>query len=93
MRFFRFFAFTRDSVAPTFIGWTPGLRALAGGRALACGCLTGTYRTRRDAVVVILDARGDGCPHAHHRRNVVLWRMQGEEAQATLEEPSCADQV
>ena len=77
----RFFHLTPDSIVPTFFGWTPGLRALAGGRVLGCGCLAGMYQTWRGGVVVILDACAARCPHPHHRPNLVLWaRTAGVEA-------------
>ncbi len=62
----------RPSKAVTIFGWTPGLRALVGGRVMACGCLSGTYATWTDDVVVIIDARGECCPHGWHAVNTVL---------------------
>jgi hypothetical protein len=83
-----FFQFNRDSLAPTFFGWTPGLRSVAGGRVLACGCLAGTYYTWRGDTVVILDAPGPACANPHHRAHLVLWRGAGLRAAVPLEEPS-----
>jgi hypothetical protein len=88
----RFFDFSRDSMALTILGWTPGLRALASGRVLACGCLSGTYTTWRGGTAVILDARAPACPHAHHRPNLVLWeRPGGRDLPIFDEAPSFAD--
>jgi hypothetical protein len=46
---------------------------LLGYTTLACGCLTGKYRevaTGRE--VIYVEEKGDGCPHASHRRNHTL---------------------
>ena len=89
-----FFTFTRDSIVPTLLGWTPGLRSLTGSRVLPCECLTGTYTTWRGDLVVILDARGAGCLHAHHRTRSVLWRRPAGPQFLAIEEPSSyADRV
>ena len=69
----RFFTFPPDSLVPTLLGWTPGLKSLVGGKVLVCGCLVGTYRTWRDETVAIVDARAGGCTHARHRQHAVLW--------------------
>ena len=66
------FDFTPASVAPTILGWTPGLRSLVNGRRLACGCLTGTYLTWRGSLVAIVDDRVDCC--TRHRENLILWQ-------------------
>ena len=66
-------SFVRDSLVRSILGWTPGVRTLLGGRVLACGCLAGTYQTWGNQVVVILDARCEGCGHESHRPHVVLW--------------------
>ena len=61
-----------SSKAVTIFGWTPGLRALAGGGLMPCGCLSGSYTTWRGETVVIIDGRGANCPHAEHEENSVL---------------------
>ena len=80
------FDFTRASLAPTILGWTPGLRSLVSGRRLPCGCLTGTYLTWRGSLVAIVDAPGDHCTR-HHRENLVLWQA-GAPTLAPFEDPS-----
>jgi hypothetical protein len=65
----------------TVLGWTPGVRDLLGGQHLACGCLTGTYRSWRGTPMTVVDARGGSCANERHRVNAVLW---------TSEMPSCA---
>ena len=66
-------SFVRDSLVRSILGWTPGLRTLLGGRVLPCGCLAGTYQTWSNRVVVILDARYEGCGDEGHRLHLVLW--------------------
>jgi hypothetical protein len=58
--------------ARTILGWTPGLRALVGGRVLPCGCVAGIYETWMKDQVTILDARGHTCSVAGHAENAVL---------------------
>ena len=41
-------------------------------RTLPCGCCVGDYKTRRGAMVVIVDAIGPNCHAASHRLNAVL---------------------
>jgi hypothetical protein len=57
--------------AVTIGGWTPGIRALVGGRLLPCGCLTGRYETSSQELAEIVDAAGSHCASGH-RTNAVL---------------------
>ena len=67
-----------DARARTIFGWTPGLRELAGGRVLACGCLAGIYNTWSGTVISIIDARGEACPHDDHAEHAIIpeWRRR-----------------
>jgi hypothetical protein len=72
--FLRFVTFGRSkSHAVTVGGWTPGIRCLAAGHWLSCGCLAGIYHTLSDDVAEIIDVPADDCPHRHDR-HLVLWR-------------------
>lgn len=62
----------RPATAPTFLGWTPGIRLLMRSRVLDCGCLTGTYATWRNEPMEIIDYRCEACTHEEHRDNAVL---------------------
>ena len=62
----------------TIFGWSPGIRTLISGSVLRCGCLTGTYQTRRGDTIVLVDARGQACPSAHHRPNAILGGQETE---------------
>jgi hypothetical protein len=57
----------------TIAGWSLGVRALATGQPLPCGCLVGVYHTWSENVVALIDAVGDHCGQ-HHDINLVLWR-------------------
>ena len=59
----------------TIAGWSPGVRALATGQPLPCGCLVGLYHTWSENVVAVIDAVGDHC-RQHHDINLVLCRRQ-----------------
>jgi len=50
------------------------MRLLRGvtGETLTCGCLIGVYETYEGAVVRMVDATGDSCPHPEHRVNAEL---------------------
>ena len=67
-----FLATAHDPTAPTILGWTPGIRALVGGRVLPCGCLVGIYDTWKGETVTIVDSRGEQCGHIDHRDNAVI---------------------
>ena len=72
--FLRFVTFGRSkSHAVTIGGWTPGIRFLAAGHQLSCGCLAGIYHTLSKDVAEIIDAPANECPYRHDR-NLVLWR-------------------
>lgn len=62
--------------AVTIGGWTPGIRALVGGRLLPCGCLTGLYETSSQELAEIVDAAGSHCASGH-LTNAVLSLRRG----------------
>jgi hypothetical protein len=77
--FLRFVTFGRSkSHAVTIGGWTPGIRFLAAGHPLSCGCLAGIYHTLSKDVAEIIDAPANECPYRHDR-NLVLWRRAIDE--------------
>lgn len=59
--------------AVTIGGWTPGIRCLAEGRLLSCGCLAGVYHTLSNEVAAIIDSPAGGCPY-RHEQHAILWR-------------------
>lgn len=63
---------SREATATTILGWSPGVRALLGGRVLPCGCLVGVYATWRGDAVSIIDDRAPRCPHGEHRPNALI---------------------
>jgi hypothetical protein len=77
-------SFVPDSIAWTFLGWTPGLRSLIEGQTLPCGCLVGSYLTWGNQVVVLVDSQRATCGVARHRLNAVLWASTSV---AALERP------
>ncbi len=84
--FLRFVTFGRaKNHAVTIGGWTPGIRALARGHALSCGCLAGIYHTLSEDVAEIIDAAAGDCPLGHDK-NLVLWRQSlGEHVSSVLD--------
>jgi hypothetical protein len=55
----------------TVFGWSPGLRALATGRVLPCGCIVGRYDTWSGRVIEVVDLAVDTCADGH-RANLIL---------------------
>jgi hypothetical protein len=58
--------------ARSFFGWTPGLRAVAAGQLLSCGCLAGVYELSSGGVVALIDTRAPKCEQ--HEEGLVLRR-------------------
>ena len=64
--------FSAGRNAPTFFGWTPGLRRLICGRLLRCGCLIGVYEVDEAEFVTIVDHTTTGCTVPGHRVDLIL---------------------
>ena len=64
--------FSAGREAPTFFGWTPGLRRLICGGLLDCGCLIGVYQVKDAEFVTIIDHAAARCPVRGHSVNVIL---------------------
>ena len=64
--------FSSGRSAPTFFGWTPGLRHLVSGRLLACGCLVGLYETWDRSFVEIVDSIVEPCGVGHDVNHVLM---------------------
>lgn len=69
----------------TIFGWSPGVRALAAGTVLPCGCIVGRYDTWSGRVIEVVDLARDACVHGH-RANLVL--SGGRANQGTSPAPS-----
>ena len=64
--------FSAGRNAPTFFGWTPGLRRLVRGQWLECGCLIGVYETKTAEFVQIIDHLAAQCTVSGHTVNLAL---------------------
>ena len=64
--------FSAGHKAPTFFGWTPGLRRLVTGQLLDCGCLIGVYETKHAELVKIIDSLAAQCTVSGHAVHMVL---------------------
>lgn len=64
--------FSSGRSAPTFFGWTPGLRHLVSGRLLACGCLVGLYETWDRSFVEIVDSIVEPCGVGHDVNHILM---------------------